>query len=196
MLFYNKTILLSNLRCLNGILNNYEATLSNHTNNNFFTKIYSDKIAIKHYNYEKINSIRIWKTKSLFNYLFYKLSGGKFIGGIDYIINNDNIKIDYLFINDNEYKNICNKNIPNDILDESEAFEIKKSLINYIKFLAKKENKNKIIIDVHQNLRLYEKYYNNEGFIITNRKCLDNPYWIETEFILDPDNSKNIENKY
>ena len=58
-------------------------------------------------------------------------------------------------------------------------------MIDFIKNKAVEENKTKIIIDVHSNLRLYNKYYINEGFKVTNRKCPDNKYWLETEIILE-----------
>ena len=76
------------------------------------------------------------------------------------------------------------KNMYNNPLDQYESEDLITSLINFIKIMAKKENKDKIIIDVHENLRLYEKYYYYNGFDITNRKCITNPYWFEAEIIL------------
>jgi len=49
------------------------------------------------------------------------------------------------------------------------------------KKIAKKEKKKKIILDIHNNFKMYNKYYSNSGFIITNTKCIDNPFWLQTE---------------
>ena len=61
---------------------------------------------------------------------------------------------------------------------------LKKSLINFIKNLLIENNINKIIIDVHQNLRFYKHYYESENFVITENQCLDNPFWKEAELII------------
>jgi hypothetical protein len=190
MLLNNNIIFVSNLTKLNLLLNNIY--LSD------FTPSFNT-IAIKHYIEESneivdsssntqvnenINIIRIWKTKSVFDYFFsiFCYNNTNFIGAIDYSINDDNIRIEYLFINDNDDKNKFYDNI----LDENESIKLTKSLINYIKILAKEKNKNKIVVEVHNNLRLYKKYYMNEGFIINNDKSTSDPCWIETEFILNP----------
>ena len=177
MSIYNKIILLSNLQELNELL-------SNNDNVNLYNCkcIYENRIAIQHYLEKNKNIIRIWRTKSLFDYWFddFHYCHRNFIGSCDYTIHDTYIKIDYLYINDGK-----NNNLYDNPLNEYESEELIKSLINFIKTIAIKENKNKIIIDVHENLRLYEKYYYYNGFDITNRKCINNPFWIEVEIILE-----------
>ena len=176
MLIYNKVTLLPNLEALSELLNNNDnVSLYN------CKCIYEDRIAIQHYIKKDMNIIRIWKTKSLFDYWYnsFDYCSKNFIGSLDYTIYDSYIKINYLYINDGEHKNLYNN-----LLDEYEVDDLLKCLINFIKTLAKKENKNKIILDVHRNLRLYQKYYYIEGFEVTKRKCIDNPYWIETEINL------------
>lgn len=182
MIIYNKTILVSNLSEIIELLNNNEDVSL------YKCKcIFDTRIAIQHYNNNhKINNnyrneINIWKTNSLFDYWYteYKHCGKNFIGCFDYTIHDTFIKINHLSINDGECPNLYH--FPLEI-DDSE--ELIKACINFVKIVAKNENKNKIILDIHSNLRLYEKYYCYEGFEITNRKCLDNPYWYESEINL------------
>ena len=165
-MIFNKVKLVPNLNILFNLLNN---DYSDEYTCNF---IYGERIAIKHYTQNNQNVVRIWKTNSLFDYFYsdHLSPYSTFIGAIDYTINDDHVKIDFLCINDDENKN------------NYEMLILKKSLINFIKNLANEKNKSKIIVDVHKNLRLYKKYYSNEGFKQTNRKCTDNPYWIEAEF--------------
>jgi carbonic anhydrase len=96
-----------------------------------------------------------------------------------YTIHDIFIKINHIGINDNDpphmYKNS---------LDEYEAEDLIQHLVNFVKIIATKENKLKITMDVHENLRLYMKYYYYNGFKTTDNKCVDNPFWIETELIL------------
>ena len=177
MIIYKKIILLQNLEELNELLNNNDnASLYN------CKCIYGDRIAIQHYLNKNMNIIRIWRTKSLFDYWFndFHYCHRNFIGSFDYTIHDQYIKIDHLYINNGE-----NKNLYDNPLNQYESDDLIKSLINFIKIIAKKENKNKIIIDVHENLRLYEKYYYYNGFDITTRKCIDNPFWIEAEINLE-----------
>jgi hypothetical protein len=175
MLVYNKTILLQNLKELNELLTNDNSSLYSKTKSNC---IYENKIAIEHYLKKNMNIVRIWRTKALFDYWFddFKDCGKNFIGALDYTIHSTYIKIDYLCINNSEMKNMYNNP-----LDEYDSEDLIKSLIHFIKMIAKKENKDKIIIDVHENLRLYNQYYYYNGFDITNRKSKDRPFWIEAE---------------
>ena len=179
MIIYNKVTLLENLNQLNELL------INNDNPNLYNCKcIYKDKIAIQHSLCENIHSIRIWKTKSLFDYWYndFHYYHKNFIAALDYTIYDKYIKIDYLYIND--LNNNINFRLYNNPLDEYESEDLFKSLINFVKIIAKKENKDKIIKDVHKNLRIYEKYYYYNGFKVTDRKCIDNPFWIETEIIL------------
>ena len=177
MLIYNKVMLLQNLKELNELLNNND----NSSLNCKCKYIYENRIAIELHLKKNRNIIRIWRTKCLFDYWFddFKHCSKNFIGALDYTIHDTYIKIDYLSINNSE-----NKNMYNNPLDQYESEDLITSLINFIKNIAKKENKNKIIIDVHENLRLYEKYYYYNWFDITNRKCIANPFWFEAEINL------------
>lgn len=179
MLIYNKVTLLPNLNALNELLiNNDNPGLYN------CRCIYEDRIAIQYILKNNSHSVRIWKTKSLFDYWYndFHYCHKNFIAALDYTIYDKYIKIDYLYIND--IGNKINIKSYDNSLDEYESKDLLKSLIKFVKIIAKKENKDKIIIDVHENLRIYEKYYYYNGFKITNRKSDNNPFWIETEFIL------------
>lgn len=176
MLIYNKTILVSNLSEIIELLNNNEdVSLYN------CKCIYDTRIAIQHKIVKNRIIVNIWKTSSLFDYWYtdYTHCGKNFIGCFNYTIHDSFIKINHLCINDGE-----NPNLYNDHLDLDDSEDLIKACINFVKIVAKNENKNKIILDMHSNLRLYEKYYCYEGFKITNRKCLDNPYWFESEINL------------
>lgn len=179
MLIYNKITLLPNLNALNELLiNNDNSSLYN------CKCVYEDRIAIRHSFKNNSHTIRIWKTKSLFDYWYndFNYCHRNFIAALDYTIYDNYIKIDYLYIND--FDNKINIKLYDNSLDEYDFEELLKSLIDFVKFVAKKENKDKIIIDVHENQRIFEKYYYYKGFKITNRKSENNPFWIEIEFIL------------
>jgi hypothetical protein len=176
MIIYNKTILVSNLNEIIELLNN------NHDVSIYNCKcIYKTRMAIQHKFVNNINIVNIWKTNSLFDYWYtgYNDCGKNFIGCFDYTIHDSYIKINHLSINDDE-----NPNLYNDPLDIDDSEDLIKACIAFVKLVAIKENKNKIILDLHSNLCLYEKYYSYEGFEITNRKCLNNPYWFESEINL------------
>jgi hypothetical protein len=143
----------------------------------------------KKYNY---NIIRIWKSKAIYSYYFDIMDiSDNLLGCLDYEIKNNNIKIEYLSISDHFDNTLSDSdNFDNtlsdkkNILNDDDAYELKNSLIKYVENIAKNNNLNKIIIDVHRNLRYYNKYYKDCGFIITDRICDDNPYWIEAEKII------------
>lgn len=57
-------------------------------------------------------------------------------------------------------------------------------MVQYIKEIAIQEQKKKITLDVHQNLRIYNNDYKNRGFVLTEHRSRENHNWIETELVL------------
>ena len=162
--------------------------LRNDKINNPFT-FYSSKFVINHETFTNPDttnvkhSIRIWKSNTLFNSWYNDNNDSSFVAAFDYQIRTNDIKIEYLSVNDDE----CHyKNKP---IDLNSARILHKELLNYLKKVAKEENKQRIIVDVHENLRIYNKYYKNAGFEITGRNAKDNPFWKEIEFKISNDES-------
>ena len=48
-----------------------------------------------------------------------------------------------------------------------------------IQHMANKSKNKKLFIDVHENLGEYNKYYKDEGFILTEHHSQFSPHWIE-----------------
>lgn len=186
MIKLNNTILLPSFNEACKLLSNKSDT---HIDTNY---ICGEKIALMHYNIKNINVVRIWKTNSVLNYWYTDFTNSNrndFIAAFDYIINDDFIKIDYIYINDKSSQ-ICNNY--SDYLSDEEVIQIKKAIFIYIENLAKVNNvfsntanKKKIIVDVHNNLKLFNEYYKPEGFQLTDRRSLDNKNWIISEKVLD-----------
>lgn len=154
--------------------------------NNPFT-LYSNKIILedekrsRHTTGDVSHSIRIWESKTAFLSWYNDMCSSDFIGALDYDIRPNDIMIKYISVNDDE---CCYVNKP---IDQTDAIKIQSKLLEYAKKRAKDENKEKVVMDVHENLRLYNKYYKQEGFQITGRKADDNPYWQEVEYYLPKD---------
>jgi hypothetical protein len=138
--------------------------------------IYTNRIGVKHELRGDLNILRIWHTTSWFDIWYDDYTSENFIAGIDYQIHKDQVKIDFMDIND---ENCVMKN-PH-TLSTQESKSMNHAMIEYIKYVAKEHHISKILVDVHQNLRIFELYYKPEGFIITSRPCSDNPYWVEAE---------------
>lgn len=177
--FQNKTTILYNFNNLLELLNNKE--IINKRDIFECNNIYGSRIAIKHCNSLNIHSIRIWRTKCLLDiwYNDFNKYGREFIGALDYIIYDNYIKINYIgFVNkEKQY-------MYNNVLEESDVEDLVNAFSYYLKILGIKEKKEKIILDVHENLKYFNEYFYYNGFNITNRKCNDNPYWLEAELIL------------
>lgn len=175
MIFYNKTTLLPSLDELYILF--IQARIIK--TNCFFCV--GTRFAIEHKSKNSRHSIRIWKTQSIFNYCYGGLTapGSVFIAALDYTVDHNNryVKIDYLSINDGEQGNVYNDYS----LDPATAQELVENLVNFIQIIAKTHHIAKITLDVHHNLLVYKKYYKNNGFELTGRKCADNPFWFETE---------------
>ena len=158
----------------------YECLLTKEDSNTYNCNcIWGERIALEEFKMQNTNVIRIWKTFSLFDYWFKEYNCENSIANLDYIIYEDYIKIDYLFVNNN--KKYYSKNS----ISNEEEEKIIYIIINFIKNLSVKEKKTKIIMDVHKNLNMYKKYYYYSGFELTNRTSKHNPYWREIEINLD-----------
>lgn len=142
-------------------------------------------IAIKCESKQHNHRIRVWNTNSWFGYWHDELSIRNFIGAMDYTIHDDHINIDYLCVNDEVNVKLFENYKPREALPECEAKKLMKSFICFVKNLAEDENISIIRKDVHQNRFFYEKYLLDNGFVMTWRRCLDNPDWLETEFLLE-----------
>ena len=179
ILLNNLNILLSKLPEINNINclhDEYKSSYNIYTNN-----LFSDKIKVEEKRLSNnIFMFRIIKVRCLCDNPIEE--SYKYIGCLDYQINKDkdNIKIEYLSVTDKEYT----KHTPDAkeyYLEEQDALKLNQGLLKYVENIALANNISKIIVDVHGNLRIYDKFYLDEGFKITDRYCLDNPYWIEVE---------------
>lgn len=169
--------------------------------NNFYLNDFSDKYitslnVIKIDNSDNIYSLKAWKSKCFYNHIMEAYNYNKnYIMCCDFIINKkkDNIKIDYLAVNNDYYDKIHNlktKDAININLNDNDELILRKNVINYIENIARDEKISRIIIDIHNNLHRYNAELKNEGFINTFRYCNDNPHWFEAEKILHFDNRR------
>jgi hypothetical protein len=176
-MFHNRVTLLPNLHALTKLLrkipNIHEKhdlkfsvkweTPFNYLYNYFYKKyICIDKIALQHNSVEQFNKIQIWETKKLLNW-HSEINDDNWIASLNYIIYSDSIKISYL---------------PNFRLNEIDEFQLKCSLIYYLKELAREKNKNKII--VRAECHSEKKYYEIEGFKYVGEDNLN-----ELEYIIN-----------
>ena len=78
----------------------------------------------------------------------------------------------------------CNKFNKHHILSNDEYMILKYACINYIENEAVKNGIYKIVIDIHRNMERYNYELKDIGFVITDRRCIDNLFWYEAEKIL------------
>ena len=118
-----------------------------------------------------------------FNYKVNAYKNKNEILSANYKICRDNIKIDYLYINNDYYGKKFSSLI---ILNDEEYKLLKIAFFNYIETIAYKNGKRIIIIDIHKNMERYEYELKEVGFINTDRISY-NHFWYEAEKILKND---------
>jgi hypothetical protein len=104
---------------------------------------------------------------------------------LDYSIHPEHVKIDYLNVNDDDCS-IRPRQGEYSRLSIIESTYMHNALLEHVKNDTENEGKTKIIIDVHSNLKIFNRYYLGYGFKKTNRKSIDNPFWLEAEFVINP----------
>ena len=173
--------------------------LNTEITNNYILKtpLISNSYIIKHYNYNtkfrnniEYHNLKCWNSKCILKFYFENFNDENTIFYLDYSINKENdnniIKIDNIYVNNDFYDNKYRDFFENrkSLLKNDETKLILKSLINFIENFAKKNNINKIVIDIHNNLERFNYELKNLGFIITERISLINPFWLEAEKII------------
>jgi len=184
---FHSILTLSNFLKLNLIDNSYKFNFLNKKyilKNNYYNTILNDNI--------EYHNLKCWNSICFFDYHMENFNDNNMIFSLDFSINKEEInetfiKINYLYVNndyyDIKYNEYFNLEKRTKLLIESETKLIIKSLFSFIENIAKKENINKIIIDIHSNLERYEYELKELGFII-NDKNTENSFWIQAEKII------------
>lgn len=175
-MLFNKMVFTNALYNINSIFRNYN-NVSSIPRGVFYNNYIFNHKCLK----ENTHSIRVWSGKTFFDWCYDDMGSDNFISAIDYSINDDFVKIEYMNLND-ENSGLGHKT--KYLLSKNDVNELNASMFEYIKNVAKENKKNKIIVDVHNNLRIFNIYYKDYGFVATNRRCVDNPFWIEAEMQL------------
>jgi hypothetical protein len=92
-----------------------------------------------------------------------------YIGGLDYQINSDHLKLQFFLSEDMIFPPKINENT--------------NLLFNHIIIIKEEHNKNKIIIDLHHLLNAYNNFWQYFNFKPTGIRCDNNPYWFKFEKI-------------
>jgi hypothetical protein len=92
-----------------------------------------------------------------------------YIGGINYKMNDDYLKLDFFLPENQKFPPEINENT--------------NLLFDHVLKIKQEYNKNKIIVDLHNSLHAYNNFWKFYGFNPTNIKCDDNPYWLKFEKI-------------
>lgn len=129
-------------------------------------------------------SLRAWRSNSVLDIWYDEMGGSgardNFIAALDYVVEDDRVKIEYLNLNDAEYSvNYYLTSVDANYMNNDDAQILTKHLIAYAENVARDHEKSHIVIDVHGNMRLFHKYYKGNGFVETGVRCRDNPYWVE-----------------
>ena len=150
-------------------------TVSDVLNNVPYTSIFSlyyDKVIVGEYKIFGMNVIRIWQNNKFFGIDKSFTGGDRLIGAMDYSVSPSKFKIEYLYVIDSD----------------SGRYEADPKYVNakeYMKLMISiAERKAKamgldITMDTHQSLRLFHRYYDEEGFLLTGKVASDHSAWVE-----------------
>lgn len=154
----------------------------------FKGKIILGEYKLLHHGYESmypLNVVRVWKNDNYFSIDSYPFDRHKSIGSLDYSVNENRFKIEFLYVLDNDDSSMDAD--PKYV----HATEYIKAMISIAERKAREWKKDRIIMDTHQSLRLFHRYYEEEGFVLTNKVASDHRAWVETEKIITPECDKD-----
>ena len=145
---------------------------------NYKGKIIVGECRLPHMDHGSIHVVRVWKNNNYFSIDRNSFERRKYIGALDYSVNENRFKIEFLhvFDSDNGSLNADPKYV--------NAKEYIKSMISIAERKTIESKHDRIIMDTHNSLRLFNRYYKNEGFVMTNNVSTDHRAWVETQKIL------------
>jgi hypothetical protein len=135
-----------------------------------FVPIFLNKIIVGEYKtIYGYGVVRVWKNNQLFG--VGQISRNNTVGALDYQIHDTNFKIEDIYVYGSSGS-----------LELASNKEAKKLINLMIKIAEKKSNDllfDKMIMDTHMSLRLFDRYYENEGFALTGNVASDNRRCVE-----------------
>jgi hypothetical protein len=121
-----------------------------------------------------LHVLRVWKNDNCFSIDRNPLERCKSIGA-EYSVNKNRLKIEFLHVFDSD----------NGSLTADPKYVYAREYIKAMILIAERkiiESKHdRIIMDTHKSLRLFHRYYKNEGFVLTNKVSTDHRAWVETQ---------------
>ena len=136
---------------------------------------YHDKVIVAEYKIFDKQVVRIWKNKTTVGIDKSFTGGDALIGSIDYSISKTKFKIEYLYVLNSDSG--CFTNDPK----YTKAREYIHLMITFAERNAHENGFQVITMDTHQGLRLFHRYYVEEGFVLTGDVSSEHPTWMEME---------------
>lgn len=134
---------------------------------------YRNKVVVGEYEDSPTHIIRIWKNHAIAGINCSITGGERMIGAMDYSVSANKFKIDYIYVRDVDSMQYDTPT------DPTKSCEYVKLMISIAEKKARDLGFENIIMDTHQNLKLYKRYYENEGFEMTGRPASDHRSWLE-----------------
>jgi hypothetical protein len=134
---------------------------------------YHDKIIVSEYKIYGTNVVRIWKNSTIIGIDSSPKGGDRMIGSMDYSVSNNRFKVEYLYVIDSDSG--CFESDPKYV----NAKEYTGLMVSFAVEKARELGIDDITMDTHQSLRLYHRYYVEEGFFLTGNASDDHSAWVE-----------------
>ena len=136
---------------------------------------YYDKVIVAEYKIFDEHVVRIWKNNTSIGIDKSFTAGDRLIGSLDYSVSKTKFKIEYLYV----------INSDSGCFTTDSKYTKTKEYIHLMVLFAEKKAQDIgfgiITMDTHQGLRLFHRYYVEEGFVLTGGGSTGNPAWIEME---------------
>ena len=135
---------------------------------------YYDKVVVGEYvNNNNTNVLRIWKNNATVGIDKLYTGGDRMIGALDYSVLESRFKIEFLYVIDSDSGSFSANP------KYSKAKEYVRLMILVAEAKAREMGFKTITMDTHKSLRLFSRYYKNEGFALTGNKANDHSSWLE-----------------
>ena len=147
--------------------------------------LYLNKIIVGEYKTSSgYGVVRVWKNGQRFG--VSPFSQNNTLGALDYQIHDTIFKIEYICVYDSDANSS----------ELNPKYKDAKKYTNLMVQIAEKKSNellfDKMIMDTHMSLRLFDTYYKNEGFSLTGNVASDNRFWVEMTRTNTNDTSKYL----
>lgn len=138
-----------------------------------YLPLYRDKVIVGEYERNGIHVVRVWNNTGIF--IDSNPTTKNMVGGLDYSVSVDEFKVEFIYVIDSDRGSL---------IADPKYVNAGKYIALMVDIAEKKACElsfDTITMDTHMSLRLFDRYYKDNGFTLTGKIVSDHGAWVQMQ---------------